>query len=180
MLVRARRFSPARSCPIAGRCAARAEAHQQVRDATTAVVLEAFGGGGRTDNVFVQTARRPARATEPNLSQPGLGPVLGARVLAEFGDDSSRYAGARARKNYSGTPGDGRVPHRPGGARSCSTPPEACTPKDAIAGRLRRLLTLADDTAHHTGIPDTHHRPGDPNLTMPGHSPEGDTPLASR
>jgi len=26
---------------------------------------------------------------------------------------------------------------------------------DAIAGRLRRLLTLADDTAHHTGIPDT-------------------------
>jgi len=37
------------------------------------------------------------------LSQPGLGPVLGARVLAEFGDDSSRYAGARARKNYSGT-----------------------------------------------------------------------------
>ncbi len=27
--------------------------------------------------------------------------------------------------------------------------------KDAIAGRLRRLLTLADDTAHHTGIPDT-------------------------
>ncbi len=36
------------------------------------------------------------------LSQPG-GPVLGARVLAEFGDDSSRYAGARARKNYSGT-----------------------------------------------------------------------------
>ena len=37
------------------------------------------------------------------LSQPGLGPVLGARVLAEFGDDSSHYAGARARKNYSGT-----------------------------------------------------------------------------
>jgi len=37
------------------------------------------------------------------LSQPGLGPVLGARVLAEFGDDPSRYAGARARKNYSGT-----------------------------------------------------------------------------
>jgi len=37
------------------------------------------------------------------LSQPGLGPVLGARVLGEFGDDSSRYAGARARKNYSGT-----------------------------------------------------------------------------
>ena len=37
------------------------------------------------------------------LSQPGLGSVLGARVLAEFGDDPTRYAGARARKNYAGT-----------------------------------------------------------------------------
>jgi hypothetical protein len=36
-------------------------------------------------------------------SQPGLGPVLGARVLAEFGDDSDRYADAKARKNYAGT-----------------------------------------------------------------------------
>lgn len=36
------------------------------------------------------------------LSQPGLGQILGARVLAEFGDDPTRYADARARKNYSG------------------------------------------------------------------------------
>ncbi|MGH3787953.1 MAG: IS110 family transposase [Pseudonocardiaceae bacterium] len=36
-------------------------------------------------------------------SQPGLGPILGARVLGEFGDDPSRYTGARARKNYAGT-----------------------------------------------------------------------------
>ena len=35
-------------------------------------------------------------------SQPGLGTILGARVLAEFGDDPHRYADARARKNYSG------------------------------------------------------------------------------
>ena len=35
------------------------------------------------------------------LSQPGLGVVLGARVLAEFGDDKTRYADAKARKNYS-------------------------------------------------------------------------------
>jgi hypothetical protein len=33
-------------------------------------------------------------------SQPGLGPLLGARVLAEFGDDRSRYADAKARQNY--------------------------------------------------------------------------------
>jgi transposase len=36
-------------------------------------------------------------------SQPGLGPILGARVLAEFGDDHHRYADAKARKNYAGT-----------------------------------------------------------------------------
>ncbi|GAA4604094.1 hypothetical protein GCM10023195_13870 [Actinoallomurus liliacearum] len=37
------------------------------------------------------------------VSQPGLGPILGARVLAEFGDDPNRYATAKARKNYAGT-----------------------------------------------------------------------------
>jgi hypothetical protein len=36
------------------------------------------------------------------LSQPGMGLVLGARVLAEFGDDPDRYPDARSRKNYSG------------------------------------------------------------------------------
>jgi transposase len=36
-------------------------------------------------------------------SQPGLGEILGARVLGEFGDDPDRYAGARARKNYAGS-----------------------------------------------------------------------------
>jgi transposase len=37
------------------------------------------------------------------LSQPGLGVLLGARVLAEFGDDHDRYASAKARKNYAAT-----------------------------------------------------------------------------
>jgi transposase len=36
-------------------------------------------------------------------SQPGLGVVLGARVLAEFGDDNTRFADAKARRNYAGT-----------------------------------------------------------------------------
>jgi transposase len=42
-------------------------------------------------------------AAEIVLSQPGLGTVLGARVLAEFGDDPHRYASPKARKNYAGT-----------------------------------------------------------------------------
>ncbi|MDX6280001.1 MAG: hypothetical protein QOH03_1072 [Kribbellaceae bacterium] len=37
------------------------------------------------------------------LSQPGLGVILAARVLAEFGDDPNRYAHAKSRKNYAGT-----------------------------------------------------------------------------
>jgi hypothetical protein len=37
------------------------------------------------------------------LSQPGLGPVLGARVLAEFGDDPHRYRDGKARRNYAAT-----------------------------------------------------------------------------
>jgi transposase len=36
-------------------------------------------------------------------SQPGLGPILGARVLAEFGDAPHRYASAKARTNYAAT-----------------------------------------------------------------------------
>ncbi|CAN5846519.1 IS110 family transposase [soil metagenome] len=37
------------------------------------------------------------------LSLPGLGDVLGARVLGEFGDDPNRYANPKSRKNYAGT-----------------------------------------------------------------------------
>jgi transposase len=37
------------------------------------------------------------------LSLPGLGAVLGARVLAEFGDDPTRYVDSRARKNFAGS-----------------------------------------------------------------------------
>jgi len=40
---------------------------------------------------------------EVYLSQPGIGVILGARVLAEFGDAADRYADARSRKNYAGT-----------------------------------------------------------------------------
>jgi hypothetical protein len=43
------------------------------------------------------------RDAEIVRSQPGLGLVLAARVLAEFGDDPNRYASARGRKAYAGT-----------------------------------------------------------------------------
>jgi hypothetical protein len=37
------------------------------------------------------------------VSQPGLGMILGARVLAEFGDDPHRYRDGKSRRNYAGT-----------------------------------------------------------------------------
>ena len=36
-------------------------------------------------------------------SLPGLGMILGARVLAEFGDDPNRFDSPKSRKNYAGT-----------------------------------------------------------------------------
>ena len=36
-------------------------------------------------------------------SLPGLGTILGARVLGEFGDDRTRFTSPQSRKNYAGT-----------------------------------------------------------------------------
>jgi transposase len=36
-------------------------------------------------------------------SLPGLGVVLGSRILGEFGDDPQRYADVKSRRNYAGT-----------------------------------------------------------------------------
>ena len=81
------------------------------------VVADAFGASVSA-LVGVLTASRAATArVESELeasfgqhpaaellrSQPGLGTVRGARVLAEFGDDPHRYTDAKARKNYAGT-----------------------------------------------------------------------------
>jgi transposase len=53
------------------------------------------------DEVGAHFGRHPD--AEIVLSQPGMGRVLGARVLAEFGDDHARYTSAKARKNVAGT-----------------------------------------------------------------------------
>jgi transposase len=58
--------------------------------------------------------------TELYLSQPGLGSILGARVLGEFGDDPQRYAGARARKNYAGTSPITRQSGNPARRKPCT------------------------------------------------------------
>ena len=70
-------------------------------------------------------------------SQPGLGVILGARVLAEFGDDPCRYVDAEARKNYSGmSPITKASRHQTGcpGPVRPQPPPRRC----AAAARVRR------------------------------------------
>lgn len=51
----------------------------------------------------VETAFHQHTDSEILLSFPGLGPLLGARVLAEIGDDRTRFADARALKAYVGS-----------------------------------------------------------------------------
>ena len=67
-------------------------------------------------------------------SLPGLGMILGARVLAEFGDDPNRYADAKSRKNYAGTSPITRPPAR---ATSCwpATPATSASPTPVTCGR---------------------------------------------
>jgi len=52
-----------------------------------------------------QLAERFERHPDAEIlgSLPGLGTILGARVLGEFGDDPTRYTDARGRKAYAGT-----------------------------------------------------------------------------
>lgn len=74
--------------------------------ATTRAMVAILGTLNQQIDVLegqVQAHFRAHPDAEIVLSQPGLGAILGARVLAEFGDDPHRYASAKARKNYAGT-----------------------------------------------------------------------------
>jgi transposase len=66
-------------------------------------VISTFNAEITTMEEQVQACFGRARDAEVYLSQPGLGRILAARVLGEFGDDPDRYATAKNRKNYAGT-----------------------------------------------------------------------------
>src|SRR5207249_9095226 len=82
-----------------------------------AVVAEAMGSSVRALVAVLVTLDAQVAALEAELadrfeqhpdakvirSLPGLGMILGARVLGEFGDDPNRYADPKCRKNYAGT-----------------------------------------------------------------------------
>lgn len=82
-----------------------------------ALVAQAFGANVLATVALLQELNRQIAGIEEQLSSsfeahpdaeilhslPGLGQVLGARVLAEFGDDPARFVNAKARKCYAGT-----------------------------------------------------------------------------
>ena len=92
-------------------------------------------------------------------SLPGLGAVLGARVLGEFGDDPNRYADARARKNYAGTSpitvaSGKRKWSRPATSATATSPtPATCGPSALThsAGARRYYDQLRAKAVEHDG-----------------------------
>jgi transposase len=81
------------------------------------IVAEAMGNVVSSLVAVIATMRTQIDQLEQQLSEhfeahpdakiirslPGLAVILGARVLAEFGDDPNRYEDAKCRKNYAGT-----------------------------------------------------------------------------
>ncbi len=79
-----------------------AEAQAANTIALTAVITTLNEQIARLEAELVEAFDRHPDA-EILRSLPGLGAILGARVLAEFGDAPDRYLDARARRNYAGT-----------------------------------------------------------------------------
>jgi transposase len=79
-----------------------ADALGEVTRAAVAVIASVNGQIGALEARLAERFRRHPDA-EILSSLPGLGVVLGARVLGEFGDEPNRYADAKGRKAYAGT-----------------------------------------------------------------------------
>ena len=99
---RAAELQQALRSPQLATSAVLAAAYGQVVAATVGVLAEL----NQQINTLEQQLSRAFEAhpdAELLRSLPGLGVVLGARVLAEFGDDPTRYGHPKARKAYAGT-----------------------------------------------------------------------------
>ncbi|SIN40615.1 IS110 family transposase [Micromonospora cremea] len=107
----------ARRRPIADKAATIQRALRTAHLRQPEVVTAAYAGTIGATVAILQTLNAQIRAMQGQVeahfgqhpdaevyrSQPGIGVILGARVLAEFGDAPGRYADAKARKNYAGT-----------------------------------------------------------------------------
>jgi Transposase/Transposase IS116/IS110/IS902 family len=79
-----------------------ADAFGATTSATVAIITELNRQIDHLETVMTASFEQHPDA-EIYHSQPGIGVVLGARALGEFGDDPNRYTDAKARRNYAGT-----------------------------------------------------------------------------
>ena len=128
------------------------------------VVAEAMGASVRAlvaviRELVAQTAGREAQLADrfeqhPDAgvirSLPGLGMILGARVLGEFGDDPNRYADTKSPKNDAGT---SPITRASGKHRVVLAP---LRPQQTSRGCLRPV-----------GVLDAHPQPRRPRLLRP-------------
>ena len=70
--------------------------------ATVSIVVELTNQISAVETELAEHFRKHPDA-DIYLSLPGIGVILGARVLGEFGDDPNRFTDAKRRKNYAGT-----------------------------------------------------------------------------
>ena len=99
---RAQQIAQALRAPALNAPAAVSDALSALTTATVAVITEL-----KTQIASLEATLAEDFEQHPDaaiyLSLPGLGDILGARVLGEFGDNPDRYATAKSRKNYAGT-----------------------------------------------------------------------------
>ena len=97
------RCDPGRAARRAARPAASADRRLRRHRRSLIAVIITFN---QQVNILQEQVREHFRRhpdAEIYRSQPGLGAILGARVLSEFGDDPHRYPDAKSRNNYAAT-----------------------------------------------------------------------------
>jgi hypothetical protein len=77
-------------------------AYGAATSATVNIVVELTNQISAVESQLAQHFRNHPDA-DIYLSLPGIGVILGARVLGEFGDDPNRFTDTKCRKNYAGT-----------------------------------------------------------------------------
>ncbi len=96
------------------------------------------------------TANRLANFDDANLRRSARAAVAAgarvARAIEILGEDAPEHLLAAGRL---------RLMHRQASLEELGSLAEPVLTKDAVAGRIRRLLALADKRAHDSGIPDT-------------------------
>ena len=165
--------------------------------AAPAAVTAAFGASTRATVGIIAELNRQINDLEAELathfeahpdadiylSLPGLGVILGARVLGEFGDDPNRYTTAKSRKNYAGTSpltvASGTQTRRAGPPHPQQTPLRRPRPMGLLRPehQPRRPHLLRPTPRQRRPAPPSPTRPGQPPRRHPARLPTPPHPI---